>query len=55
MMVRSILVVQIDLMGQRGGWEWGVDEIGEGVAMIGHSGGYERVVVLARVYFLFWY
>ena len=32
-----------------------MDEIRGGVAMIGHGGGCERVVVLAGVYFLLQY
>ena len=43
-MVRSVLVVRTDIMGQGGGRERGVNEIRGGVAMIGHGGGRERVV-----------
>ena len=49
-MVRSILVMRLDLMGQGGGREWGVDEIREGVARIGHGGGRVEVVIVVGVY-----
>ena len=38
------------LSGQGGGREWGVDEIGEGVARIGHGGGCAEIVIKVGVY-----
>jgi hypothetical protein len=37
-------------MGQGGGRERDVDEIGEGVARIGHGGGRAEIVIVVGVY-----
>jgi hypothetical protein len=39
----------VGMIGQGGGRERGVDEIGEGVAMIGHGGGRMWVVAITGV------